>query len=432
MLHRQTPTSRSLRLRRPAVVACLAVTAVTLATAAAGSTRRDACTIAGTSGRDVLRGTAQRDVLCGGAGADTIVGGGGNDIVFGARDSDTIYGGGGRDTLYGGSGSDAIYGGPGGDRLFGGRGDDVLLARDGGRDVVNGQGGADRGLVDRPLDRVRAVPAAFRQERRGTAEVVAAGDIANCSRGAEKTAPLLDAYPAATVATLGDHAYESGTPAEFRRCYAPTWGRAKNRTRPTPGNHEYATPGASGYFSYFGAAAGEPGKGYYSYALGAWLVIALNSNCGDVVGGCGEQSPQVAWLRSVLASHPRLCTLAYWHDPRWSSGTQGSQIHVDTFWRVLYDAGADVVLTASDHVYERFAPQNADGAADPARGIRAFVVGTGGATLGRFRGLAANSEVRHADSHGVLKLALTQSGYQWEFVPGVGESFRDSGAGPCH
>jgi hypothetical protein len=432
MLHDLQLRPISQRRRHGRVAAAALLVAALAAGAAAAAPRRAACTITGTADRDVLRGTPRADVLCSGAGADTIFAGGGHDTVLGGRDSDTIYGGGGRDRLYGGSGSDAIYGGDGRDRVFGGSGNDVIFTRDGERDIVDGGAGADRALTDRRLDRVRAVPVAFQGARPETALLLAAGDIADCTRGAEKTAPLLDAYPSATVGTLGDHAYDSGTPEEFQRCYAPTWGRAKNRTRPTPGNHEYATPGATGYFRYFGPAAGEAGKGYYSYNLGSWHIVVLNSNCAHVEGGCGEQSPQVAWLRADLAAHPRLCTLAYWHDPRWSSGTQRSQRQVDVFWRILSESGADLILSASHHAFERFAPQNADGVADPVRGMRAFVIGTGGASLGRFRSPVPNSEVRESETHGVLKVALAPNGYAWEFLPGVGERFTDSGTGACH
>src|SRR5262245_2996558 len=222
--------------------------------------------------------------------------------------------------------------------------------------------------------------------------LAAAGDIATCmSDGDEATAQLLDRLDGIVV-TLGDHAYEAGTPIEFAACYDPSWGRHKARTRPTPGNHDYLTPGASGYFEYFGAPAGDPRRGYYSYDLGAWRVIALNSNC-DEIGGCGAGSPQERWLREELAANPRRCTLAYWHHPRFSSGPHGSDPGYDAFWRALYERGTEIVLVGHDHTYERFAPQRPDGTRDPARGIRQFVVGTGGGSHHGFaRPPIANSE----------------------------------------
>ena len=207
---------------------------------------------------------------------------------------------------------------------------------------------------------------------------VGAGDIASCaSSGDEATANLLDGIPG-TVYTLGDNVYDSGTDAEFADCYNSSWGRHKARTRPIVGNHEYRTPGASGYFKYFGAAAGESSKGYYSYDLGAWHIVALNSMCQNV-GGCGATSPMVTWLKGDLATNPSSCTLAYWHHPVFSSGAEhGNNPKMIPSWDALYAAGADVVLSGHDHDYERFAPQTSSGVADPDRGIREFVVGTGG------------------------------------------------------
>jgi ABC-type transporter MlaC component len=262
--------------------------------------------------------------------------------------------------------------------------------------------------------------------------LVGAGDIASCtSDGDEATADLLDAIDG-VVFTLGDHAYEAGTPIEFAACYEPSWGRHKARTRPTPGNHDYYSPGASGYFDYFGRAAGEPGKGYYSYDLGSWHIIVLNSNC-EEIGGCARGSPQERWLRADLAAHPRTCTLAYWHHPRFSSGPHGSEPGLDALWQALYAHGADVVLAGHDHVYERFAPQRPDGEPDLASGLRQFVVGTGGGSHHQFGGPAvANSEVRNDDTFGVLKLTLRPATYEWQFIPVAGKTFTDSGTGRCH
>ncbi len=215
------------------------------------------------------------------------------------------------------------------------------------------------------------------------------------SPGAEITAGLLDGLTG-TVAVLGDTAYENGTPDEFARCYEPTWGRHKARTRPAVGNHEYGTPGAAGYFAYFGAAAGEAGKGWYSYDLGAWHVVALNSNCSLV--GCQAGSEQEQWLRADLAANGARCTVAYMHHPRFSSGNvHGGSSAVDPLWRALEADGAELVLAGHDHDYERFAPQTASGALDVERGVRQFVVGTGGRPLYVVR--PARAEQRGARQH---------------------------------
>ncbi len=260
--------------------------------------------------------------------------------------------------------------------------------------------------------------------------LLAAGDIAGCgSEKDEETAALLDGLPG-TVLTLGDNVYPVGTDANFANCYDPTWGRHKDRTRPTLGNHEYLDPGAQGYFNYFGAAAGEMGKGYYSFDVGDWHIIALNSEC-SAIGGCGIGDPQGQWLQADLAANPSACTLAYWHRPRFSSGKQGNKSTVRPFWDLLYAAGADVVLNGHDHTYERFAPQDPAGNADPGRGIREFVVGTGGKTLYDFRVPKPNSEVRNNLAPGVLKLTLHPTSYEWEFVPIAGQTFTDSGSAEC-
>lgn len=260
---------------------------------------------------------------------------------------------------------------------------------------------------------------------------VGAGDIASCSYDEdEETAKLLDKIPG-IVFTLGDNAYPDGTDEEFSDCYDPTWGRHKARTRPTAGNHDYHVSGASGYFNYFGEAAGDPDKGYYSYDIGAWHIIALNSQC-DEIGGCDIDSPQGKWLQADLASNPRLCTLAYWHKPRFSSSSiHGNNKTMKDFWYLLYEAGADVVLNGHAHNYERFAPQDPDGVADPESGIRQFVAGTGGTGLYPFATIQPNSEIRESSTHGVLKLILHPTSYAWEFIPVAGKTFRDSGSAPC-
>lgn len=264
------------------------------------------------------------------------------------------------------------------------------------------------------------------------AVLVGAGDIADCTdlTGAEATAKLLEKIPG-TVIAVGDLAYPDGSAANFE-CYDRTWGRVKNRTRPAPGNHEFHSTGATYYFQYFGAAAGDASKGYYSYELGSWHVVSLNSEC-DQVGGCGMGSAQEKWLREDLAAHPVACTLAYFHKPLFSSGGKhGDDLTVKPLWDALYQGGADVVVSGHDHDYERFAPQTSEAKADPARGIREFVVGTGGKNHRPFEAPHANSEVRNADTYGVLKLTLGDGRYTWEFVAVDGGTFRDEGSGSCH
>jgi calcineurin-like phosphoesterase family protein len=262
--------------------------------------------------------------------------------------------------------------------------------------------------------------------------IVAVGDIASCSSTAdEATARLVSGFKGSTVLTLGDEAYENGTAQNFRECYEPTWGRFEDRTKPVPGNHEYHTGEAKGYFSYFGKAAGEPGKGYYSYDLGSWHIVALNSNCEEV--GCGASSPQVRWLEADLAKHAKTCTLAYFHYPLFSSGRYRPGIHeVKPLWEALYAADADVVLNGHDHNYQRFAPQDPQARADPEEGIMQFVVGTGGRSHYEISHPIANTEVYNDDTYGVLELTLHQKSYDWKFVPVEGESFSDSGVARCH
>ncbi len=262
--------------------------------------------------------------------------------------------------------------------------------------------------------------------------LVGAGDITNCRREEdEATAKLLDSIDG-TVFTLGDNAYPDGTPEQFKNCYDPTWGRHKSRTMPAPGNHDYHTSGAAGYFGYFGSAASPLDvncttgcKGYYSYNLGAWHIIVLNSEI-DVSAG----SPQEQWLRADLEANPAVCTLAYWHEPRFNSGRHGDAKSVGPLWDALYEYHAEVVLNGHDHNYQRFAPQNPDGQADP-MGIREFVVGTGGAGLYNFVTNEPNTEVRDSSTSGVLKLTLHAKSYDWEFIPIPGGTFTDSGSADC-
>jgi hypothetical protein len=263
------------------------------------------------------------------------------------------------------------------------------------------------------------------------AVLVGAGDIASCEyEQDEETASLLDNI-AGTIFTVGDNAYPDGTDEQFTNCFGPTWGRHKSRIRPSPGNHEYHVLGASGYFNYFGAAAGEADKGYYSYDIGGWHIIALNSEC-SAVGGCGSNSPQGLWLQADLAANPSPCTIAYWHQPRFSSGTRhGGDTDMRPFWQLLYNAGADIVLNGHEHNYERFAPQDPNGAGDSQHGIRQFIVGTGGSDLYNFGIMQPNSDVRNSDTHGVLKLTLYPGSYAWEFIPIAGQAFTDSGSANC-
>ena len=264
--------------------------------------------------------------------------------------------------------------------------------------------------------------------------VVGAGDIASCaSEGDEATADLLGGFDA-TVVTLGDHAYPDGSAEAFHECYDPTWGLAKARTKPVPGNHDYYTEEAEEYFDYFGAAAGDPSEGYYSYDLGAWHLIALNSNCEEVRGGCGATSPQVRWLEADLAANEdRRCALAYFHHPRFSSGVEhGNTPEVVPFWEGLYEAGVDVVLSGHEHNYERLAPQDPYGKSDPERGIREFVVGTGGRSHYPILDPIANSEAHNDDTYGVLKLTLHPKSYEWRFLPAGDGEFTDSGGDRCH
>lgn len=285
--------------------------------------------------------------------------------------------------------------------------------------------------------------------------IAAAGDIAcdpltngNYNGGAgtadacrqRYTSDLLVNRGLAAVLPLGDNQYEDATLEKFRTAFAPTWGRVDAISHPVPGNHEYFTAGAAGYFSYFGAAAGDPAKGYYSYDLagGNWHLIALNSNCdkldpGTASDGCAAGSPQEQWLRSDLAAHPNSCVLAYWHHPLFTSGIGISPaVSMKPIWQDLYGAGADVVLNGHAHGYERFAPQNSDGTADATRGIRELTVGSGGEDHVGFNSPVANSEAQNADTFGVLDLTLRRTGFEWRFVPEAGATFNESGNQSCH
>jgi hypothetical protein len=257
--------------------------------------------------------------------------------------------------------------------------------------------------------------------------LVGAGDIADCGlQGEEATAAIIRSIPG-FVFTAGDNAYQRGAAEEFANCYHPTWGRFRARTRPTPGEHDYQTPGAAGYFDYFGPSAGPPPLGYYSYRVGAWHVVALNS-----VMALDASSPQMTWLRQDLLARDARCVMAYAYHPRFSSGRHGSVPRMQPAWEVLHAAGAALVVSGRDHLYERFAPQSPDGNADPSAGVRQFVVGTGGGLLTHLRARQPNSEKVITGRYGVLKVALGDSTYHWEFLVAPGGQIADSGTAPCH
>jgi hypothetical protein len=279
---------------------------------------------------------------------------------------------------------------------------------------------------------------------------VGAGDVANCDNNAfngsgtayvgktwrdasEKTAQIIDSI-GGEVFTLGDNAYPLGRTQDFTPCYTQTWGRFVNRTHPSPGNHDYGDRqphDGSPYFNYFGAAAGDFGKGYYSFDRGGWHIISLNSNRDNGID-TGPNSAQATWLRQDLAANTVKCTLAYWHHPLFSSGGNGSSSAMKEIYRILHEAGADVVLTGHDHLYERFAPQDADGRPDQARGIVQFVVGTGGTVpMSLARSALLNSVVRITERWGVLKLTLNTDTYSWEFITTANGTL-DTGSASCH
>lgn len=259
--------------------------------------------------------------------------------------------------------------------------------------------------------------------------LVGAGDIGTCSSGGDKETAALIRDIAGTVFAAGDLAYDRGTAAQYRDCYDPAWGSFKDRTRPAPGNHDWVS-GLGPYLAYWGdRAVGPAGDPWYSFDLGTWHVVMLDSDCGKV-GGCGADTKEGQWLAADLAAHPATCTAAIFHHPRFSSGQHGDDTGVAPFWQLLNVAHADVVINGHDHDYERFAPQAPDGSADP-NGIREFVAGTGGVPLRGFEAAQPNSEVRISDTNGVLRLVLHPTGYDWAFI-GVDGRTRDRGSGDCH
>ena len=304
-------------------------------------------------------------------------------------------------------------------------------------------------MVARTITVALLLAAAFSVPAVADPVIMAAGDIAcdpadpgyNGGAGSADrchqlaTSDLLLAQPLDAVLPLGDIQYDSATLTRINAVYHPTWGRVKSISRPILGNHEGGS--AAGYFDYFNGPgvqdgpAGPRGKGYYSFDLGAWHLVALNSNCSSV--SCAAGSEQESWLRADLAAHPTSCTLAYWHHPRFSSGHDGSNESTQALWEALHDAQADVLLSGHSHDYERFAPLDRDGDLDSAGGIRQFVVGTGGAFFtGGLGSREAHSEVAQNDTFGVLKLTLRPSSYEWQFVPEAGRTFTDAGAEACH
>ncbi len=429
------------------------------------------CTIRGTATADRLRGTPHADVICGFGGNDTIDGGAGNDRIDGGAGSDRLAGGAGSDRLSGGGGNDVLSGGAGRDTLVGGSGNDAFEARDGEIDMVAGGAGRDHARTDN-RDRLSSIEVTV--PSRQTWVVVAAGDIA-CDpadknfRGGDgsrnscrqkHTADLIMRLKPDAVLNLGDAQYECGSADAYSASYAPSWGRLLAITKWATGNHEYGRACGRNDNSASVRYFHPPNPlGWYSYDLGSWHLIALNSECtygegATSVGGCAAGSVQYQWLQRDLAKHRSFCTLAYWHEPRFSSGQHGDAQRMADIWNLLLKAHADVVLAGHNHDYERFdpigiTPQDASAAGDstttgkpnfqqptldPA-GIREFVVGTGGKNHYGFgtQPPLAGEVVRNADSYGVLKLALHPRGYTWQFVndPGSG-SFTDSGNGPCH
>jgi hypothetical protein len=374
------------------------------------------CTVTGTAEKDALQGTSGDDVLCG------------------LGDDDVLAGGAGADVLLGGAGDDTLVGAPGPDRLDGGPGKDTFRARDGSRDALDGGVGRDRADAGR-LDR------SARVESLSDPVVVAAGDVAcdplsgsfEAGLGTETrcrqqaTAALVESLEPDRVLVLGDVQNEDARYWKYLKSYHPSWGRFREISRPAPGKEEDRY-GGGGYRRYWGARARPQGTLWYSFDVGGWHIVSLDSNCPGPLS-CDAGSSQEQWLRADLAAHPAACTIAFWHEPRFSSGGE-STLSTEPLWQALYDAGAELVLSGHAQNYERFAPLNAAGGLDRGRGIRQFVVGTGGEKLAPFRKLVPGSLIRNARTFGVLVLRLHPRSYDWRFVSERGR-FTDAGSADC-
>lgn len=251
-------------------------------------------------------------------------------------------------------------------------------------------------------------------------KLLAVGDIGSCEGQADEAVAELAGRLRGEIALLGDIAYDSGTPEQFAECFDPAWSPLRDRLHPTPGNHDYQTEDAAGYFEYFGDAAGTPGEGWYTWEHGAWQLLAINSIC-EPVGGCGPDSPQVDWIETTLAETDASCTLAYFHHPRYSSGKHGDAPFMEPIWQALVDGGIDLTLAGHDHTYERLL----------ADGVRSFVVGTGGRSLYEFEHPSPFSETRSNQAYGLLELTLREDGYDWRYITLGSSGFLDSGSGEC-
>lgn len=259
---------------------------------------------------------------------------------------------------------------------------------------------------------------------------IGAGDISMCNRSDHyNTALLLEKYPG-EIFTAGDNSNDEGYAEEYKNCFAPSWGRFFSRIHPVPGNHDYRVKEGKPYYDYFGNKAGKKGEGYYSYDVGPWHIIALNSNCDYV--GCGPDSEQYKWLKRDLKNNPSRCTMAIWHHPRVSSAPEGKDKSVKPFWDLLYEYGADVIVNGHSHIYERYAPQNPDLKIDYESGLVQFIVGTGGAFFEDLKTIQANSQAKITQTHGILVFELYEDRYDWGFLPVDGVSFFDSGTMYCH
>jgi hypothetical protein len=399
---------------------------------ASRSVRGTACTITGTRHDDVLHGTNGADRICAFAGNDVVLAANGDDIVFGGDGSDRIYGGVGSDRITGGYGLDALLGGAGVDIEYGGSGHDMLYGGEGGDSLYGGLG------ANRCPGQTGDVRAKACRSSAGPAVVLAAGDIACAPRegigtsacAMRQVADRMRSLHPWGVLTLGDNQYEEGAYSAYERSYARSWGRLKAITFPSAGNHEYMTHRASGYYRYFGPMARQDtNRGYYSSQIGAWHLIALNSNCG-LIGGCGVGDKEYRWLSKDLARDKHACTLAYWHHPRYTAGEYSNDATFTPFWHLLFHDRAEIVLNGHDHNYQRYSLLDAHGRYT-AHGIREFVVGTGGRNTYPVVHAKVAHRVYWNDSHfGVLKLVLSTNSYTWKFIT-VGGKVLDSGSGTC-